>query len=350
MGERRSSTRMLGAILLLPLSSVAGEYHYQSTLVCSECHSPEAARGPGGPSALLASIAPPADSTLRDSLDAARSAVGPLKSEDTNELCLSCHDGQAAAPDVLGGHAGRYVRQAGALTTGSAPYEDWKGHTLGVAAVPPGGHAPMTLTCTSCHAPHGNAGYRNLGRDDEQPPPVSYARGTNDLTKDVFLRAGAPGGLGASYGVQGVDFNEPVPGHAAMDVFCASCHSAFYGPDGDPRMGGTDGTRWFLHPTSAADIGAQQSGGLHSSLSAFAANPYRLKVTSPAGEWGIQGMPWAGVAGLSASCVTCHKAHGNQNRSALIALSGQGPPTEDGDAAGARMGPMALCMQCHPVN
>src|SRR5574341_464453 len=58
-----------------------------------------------------------------------------------SQLCLACHDGQTFAPDVMGVNtsSNAYVRQAGALTTGTSPYESWKGHTRDGLTTPPGG-------------------------------------------------------------------------------------------------------------------------------------------------------------------------------------------------------------------
>ena len=43
----------------------------------------------------------------------------------------------AFAPDVQGINANSYVREAGALSTGQAPYEDWKRHEPALAEVLP---------------------------------------------------------------------------------------------------------------------------------------------------------------------------------------------------------------------
>ena len=88
------------------------------------------------------------------------------------------------APDVLGVNANASPtngRSAGALNnpTLGAPYDTFKGHTLGSAAAPPGYDPTQIgasatwytgttdgegLTCIQCHAQHGPAGaYRNLG-------------------------------------------------------------------------------------------------------------------------------------------------------------------------------------------
>jgi hypothetical protein len=74
------------------------------------------------------------------------SASGPnmrLLKAPANELCLSCHDGQTFAPDVLGLNTNASPsqgRSAGALNDPGqgSPYDQWKGHTLGSTNAPPG--------------------------------------------------------------------------------------------------------------------------------------------------------------------------------------------------------------------
>jgi hypothetical protein len=89
-----------------------------------------------------------------------------LRAEVTT-LCLSCHNNQTFAPDVLGANGGTAFtngRQAGALNMdNTAPYFDVAGHTLGSVDVAPGGtwKDSTGLNCTDCHTVHGNAYYRN---------------------------------------------------------------------------------------------------------------------------------------------------------------------------------------------
>lgn len=149
---------VLGVVALLAFAGAgwAGDYHYTTTLICSDCHVMHysqshgynangsgnyLAPGPGGPFAYL----------LRDEI---------------NQLCLDCHDGQVWAPDVFEANTGTAVRLAGGLnrTTSAGPYYPAGGHTLGSTATAPGGtwNHPEGLECVDCHWPHGQASYRNL--------------------------------------------------------------------------------------------------------------------------------------------------------------------------------------------
>ena len=69
-----------------------------------------------------------------------------------SDLCLSCHDNQDFAPDVLGANTGTHVRQAGGLNkigyTGA--YAEYKGHTLGTEHP----NVPGS-SCLNCHPAHG---------------------------------------------------------------------------------------------------------------------------------------------------------------------------------------------------
>jgi hypothetical protein len=56
------------------------------------------------------------------------------------------------------------------------------------------------------------------------------------------------------------------------------------------------------------------------------------------------GGPWTAAAfGLTPTCITRHRAHGNRNSFALISPSGSTPISEEGDDKV----PIALCRQRH---
>lgn len=314
----RSSGIAFGVFVSFALAGAgtAGEYHWGATLKCAECHLPSSddQRGWGQPP--LSTLQGP---TVINTL--------PLRKEG-DALCLDCHDGRADAPDVVGQNTATHVRQAGALPTGVPPFKWTNGHDLGVTAVPPGGTTAVTLHCTTCHNPHGSEYYRNL-------PRVTYAKGRNDLTKDVFLRSWVEGQIAVNYSADNVDFNEPKAHGSAMAEFCQGCHRDFHTVT-------AFGVGWRRHPTGAANISSVPGG--HSSLAAFGRRPYRVKVMSPAGDWGPRGSAWTeALSTLTPTCITCHRAHGNRNPFGLISPTGSQPITEEGDGKV----PQALCGQCH---
>lgn len=343
------------AILLATLASVparvrlgevrAGDYHERGTLDCSECH--------------VMHSGPP----LPGSGAAAERQAGALLRTDVNQLCLSCHDGSARATDVLGRNQGRApgdVRQAGFLNALGRVGLPATGHTLDSLESAPGSDPPWSpedengpghgLNCINCHAPHGSEpgapAYRNLRSDAGNNRPgeglVTYNAGrstTNDLTRDVYVRRAL------SYDEAMVDFNEPDRRDSAMARFCAGCHDRFHGlPGTDANIGGRpngSGLSAFVrHPSSGVDLGAL--GGDWSRSEAYLSHRNRVKVLSSTGSWDSPGDD------LTPTCISCHKAHGNDNAFGLIFRSGSGALSENGDSQGRAL--EDLCRQCHPAS
>lgn len=319
---------VIGVGCFVSSSCMAGDYHTGPLLVCSDCHTmhysvshnytggPPEPLGPGGPFPHL------------------------LKWE-ANLLCLTCHDGATFAPDVLGANTGVYVRQAGALTTGTAPYEDYKGHTLRSTMVAPGGawSNATGLECVDCHTIHGETtgiiyapGYTNgqwrnmIGSPGTAaaPVPVTYATRNNDPTKDVFERDPSLGQVEIHYSVNNVDFNEPIPTDSAYGQWCKGCHTDFHGRLTDPNILGSSG--FIRHPTAGINLSGEM-------LAQYKSHPNRVKV-----------LMGPGPDDYTPSCMSCHKAHGNENAFGLIYMAGTGVVTEEGDSGTALRD---LCWQCH---
>lgn len=302
-----------------------GEYHKGTLLICSDCHTMHDSQSHNfdgtAPAVPTLPAGGPFPHALKDTI---------------NNVCSTCHDGQSFAPDVIGANTGTHVRAGGALPTGVAPYEEFKGHMLGSTAVAPGGtfSAPTGLSCINCHSAHGNTNYRNLRPSSI---PVTYAKDTNDLTKDVFLRGWTLGAIATNYAASNADFNEPVSTKSAMAAFCKNCHTNFHGAATDANM--NNGTNWLRHPTANAEL-----AGSNLTMFSNASHLYRVKVMSPSGNWGTQGAQFTGApTDLTPTCVSCHKAHGNQNPFGLIFATGAVDITEEGDGVGVR----DLCRQCH---
>jgi cytochrome c553 len=296
----------------------------------------------------------------------------------SNLLCLSCHDGQTFAPDVLGFNANASPiqgRNAGALndTAGASPYQTWKGHTLDSTAVAPGFNptvigAPATwydptagLTCISCHAHHGPvAAYRNLGPTAlgsaiTDARPTYIISSTNDTLRDVWINlpsyiagSGSATTFNPFYATVYINYNRNdatvniTRTSNRVDTFCAACHGNFHGGPGDTNIGGT-GTPaigFLRHPTSQATIGFA-TGGAHSVLSLYVAATSKVKVYTN---------DYAAYSSSSPGCVSCHKAHGNQNPFGLIFLSrAEANPNEEGSTVtDFTVGYRNLCGQCHP--
>lgn len=333
--KRAASLLGVLSILLLPMVAVAGDFHTGATLICSDCHVMHYSQSHGYNADGSGFTTPLGGS-------------GPyhyLLRNDINDLCLTCHDGSSFAPDVLGTNTSSYVRQAGALNrpgTGQAA----TGHTLDATDVAPGSNPPWNeangLNCTNCHQPHGYNANGNAWRNTKHDPGnygfpgviITYATGTNVLTEDIYQVAAGP--MTTHYATSNVFFNEPDPTKSAYADFCKGCHTDFHGDKGGAELGGATGEEWYRHPTNDADIGAV--GGGHSSLGVFTGHTNRVKVMSASGVWDPP------AADSTPSCMSCHKAHGNQNAFGLIFMSGTGTVTEQGDDGTTTKD---LCKQCH---
>lgn len=334
----------VAALAVCTSLAMAGDYHSGTTLMCADCHT------------MHYSLSHGYDGGTAEPLGAGGPHARLLKGATPNETCLTCHDGQTFAPDVLGENAtGSYVRQAGALTTGTAPYEDWKGHTLGSTDNPPGNtgawrpDATEGLECINCHGAHGDSsrtpwpsGYTNGNYRLMTPRPgnyaaastyyfVKYAKGTNSTAMDVFERDATLDQPATHYAIANVDFNEPDTTKSAYADWCKGCHTDFHGTSADANM--NDGSDWVRHPSAGVDL----------SMSSFKAPTGKtnfLKVMDPAGQWD----PATG-SGYTPSCFTCHKAHGNKNAFGLIQMSPTGTVTEEGTETNTGM--RSLCKHCH---
>jgi len=368
------SMAILTAVLLLGAAAVstAGIYHSGGTLLCYDCHTMHFSMSHTWDGTGSISTTPSAGGNWLG-------ANGPneyLLKAPANELCLSCHNGSAVAPDVLeanfnAGSPGN--RSAGALNeTGAAPYQDWKGHTLGSMATPPGFNGTYTapshgLECTQCHTQHGRAGaYRNLGPRSIPESALSFEISTtNNTSKNVWINiAGLTGTPGSrtpadwsnSYDTANIFYNRiestgGTPSRSSsngVSRVCQSCHADFHGSSADAgNIGGTGAPpeAFKRHPTAGVAIGAMTGG--HSNLTgryAIAAN--KVKVAT---------IDYTNYTNSSPICQSCHKSHGNQNPFGLIFLNRAAVAVavdeQGGWAAGQTQntgeGLRNLCGQCH---
>lgn len=349
-------------VVALPVAALAGDYHVGAQLACYDCHTAHYSQTHGY-SADVAGFG-----TI--GIPPVAAGTGPfanLLRKEPNELCLTCHNNNAWAPDVFGVGTGPAVRQAGGLNAAAghlandANYDDTDGHSLWSTATAPGGTfaapAPEGLMCVSCHAQHGSATqYRNLlNRGAMTGKNLTYNRNADntvivplDLTKDVYQRAPL------NYAQSTVDFVEPTGQTTSpYGAWCQSCHTSFHGSGGAANMGGVTGgwsnpdplarVPWLRHPTADVNIGSA-GGTFISSLAQFNTHTNKVKVMDATGAWN------GTSATVTPSCMSCHKGHGNQNSFGLLWMGGVGPVTEEGDDAknlpdGSKY--IALCRQCH---
>ncbi len=344
--KRLVPVAMLGALCVFATAASAGDWHTGASLICSDCHvshgSQQHAYSSGG---LFTPLGPaaPYEYLLRN---------------EVNDLCLTCHDNQSFAPDIFGANGGVAMnRRGGGLNADPAHkandtgFETMDGHTLWSAETAPGGTFSNTagLECTDCHAQHGQTvtQYRNLRSSTSATnrfygKTLTYAVGTNDLTKDVFER------VLRGYSDADIDYNEPNTSASAYGAWCGSCHVDFHGAGGSANMGGASGgdpmtsptTAWLRHPQADVNIGWAPSRPYVSSLSQFNSHTNRVKVMDSQGLW--DGTATDNT--VTPSCFSCHRSHGDRNAFGLIFMSGTGTVTEEGDNGTQAKD---LCRQCH---
>lgn len=352
------------AIVALPAFAVTDNYHYNTSMKCSDCHSMHASSHENLPVVvgMGAAITDPNGGTAKSPYYFP-AALAPqhylLKNTD---VCASCHKDQTFAPDVVGDNLNGYVRSAGGVkeagdTTGG-------GHVIGTTTRPPGydgagvGNyfaAGSVLECYSCHSPHGGAGFRNLVPYQMRTAVTSANAGfitptvakaaAFDGTKDVTILGAdtyAFGGTFSNYygrdkvvysnNATGVTYNGTTSTNR-MDQFCGVCHGAFHGGAVTDNTTVGDGTTFVRHPTSTVTIGAAPTSYLAAANQAFA----NLKVYQATGT--------ATRSTDSPGCLTCHKAHGNNNPFALIFPGTTAADTTE-EGAGTYKN---LCKTCHSM-
>jgi hypothetical protein len=314
-----------------PGEASAAAYHYQSTLICSDCHvmhysvqhsetdgSPQSLPG-GGPFPML------------------------LKEDGSLGLCLLCHDGVAGIPDVVGADTNGLAERAGGFF--EAPDTlNFHGHNLGSSGSDGlhgsdactrchfgGDPATATVTCIDCHNPHGNGRPRNLQwvSDPDATPQLGLFIDPQATGLDRY-EAGR-----VAYGTSGtVSLRE-------VTNICLDCHHVFSGS----YYTGPDGSGHYLrHPVSESERGVSvpvslgdADGGTDSAHwvdgSGAGFDVPRLRYL------GNPSTSYASATVVSSDnnvfCLTCHKAHGSQHPFGL---------TWENPTLGA--GPSG-CDQCH---
>jgi predicted CXXCH cytochrome family protein len=276
-------------------------------------------------------------------------SVGPnsylLKAPSATELCLSCHDGQSFAPDVVDSDSyGLTERSAGHFAALETP--NYKGHKI---SRDPGGKAgsselcdrchfagsfgTASVACTDCHNPHGNGYYRNLWWASEpggEPPILASIRG------------GVAGR--ARYEATNVGYPAPSGGTwVEVTNMCIDCHHTFFGPyytDNGEWPGGF--SPYHRHPGTNTEWGGSYP------INRTAAHTDPTNWVNGGAGFTVRRLPFAVVGATDFStattvaatnqvfCLSCHKAHGSENPFSLRWDYGSGSATAQ-----------AGCRQCH---
>lgn len=258
----------------------------------------------------------------------------------TNKLCLFCHDGSDPnAPDVLDAvsmYQGSGDEHSGAGFLSPSGVANANGHDLGVSAasVPFSAKTNVTLTCASCHDPHGTANYRNILSAPAGGEGVSAL-----MAEDVFRDAppGNPPSVVASISA----YRKSNEGYKAKtSLWCAECHEQLKPTANnkfnrvhhlsDNRLNGdgypTDPTHWV------SGVGA--GFGLATGDTVEGVPRLRFQVS--------RATDFASTTLVNATneimCASCHLAHGGKHKKGLV-----WPYLETDNPADANSG----CQQCH---
>lgn len=269
---------------------------------------------------------------------------GPFKQimirSTTNKLCLFCHDGSDPnAPDVL--DAVSMYQSSGDEHSGAGFFVasgtgNVNGHDLGVNAstVPFSASTNVTLSCASCHDPHGTVNYRNI-----LVAPAGGAGIEALMAADVFRNAapGDPPSTTASVAA----YKEANEGYKAKtSLWCAECHEQLkpavnIAPNrvhhySDVSINGsgynTDSAHWLA--------GTGDGFGSVTGDEVEGVPRLRFQVATATDFASAT----AAAASNQVMCASCHLAHGGKYKKGLV-----WPYLESGSPADANSG----CQQCH---
>jgi len=302
----------------------AGHWHSPSQIVCSECHTMHYSKYGDVP------------------IEWGQSGPYPILLKDTaNALCLMCHEGNSSTiPDVMTDLSPDYTGAGGFFNNDNGIPSDMA-HNLGVVPpgeMPPGGSPNLSLSCSSCHNPHGSGNYRNLLLN---PPGAGNADVSVVAVQGNIADGDGDGNTpGDVYDPSNIDYVRNTSHVNGMSEWCNDCHNDYHGQySGETGTGPPD--PWIRHPQDVTIFGGAHTNYDHWSdtvtVDAIPAEE-RVEVQISFTHDGQFYVPGAGELPPNREsdevfCLSCHKAHGSANRDSLIYA--------DGNAM------LSTCQQCH---
>ncbi len=310
-------------------------YHNGATLVCSMCHVMHASEQHSG-------TVPPSVDVFGPYARETAPNKHLMRKADVVSLCITCHDGVAGIPDVIGADVnGLAERSAGhfELPTESNPrghkldyglsQQDWE---LCTRCHFGGQMATAAVSCIDCHNPHGNRKARNLQW-------ASWPGGEPDFGLFVDPAASGVNKYDASHVGYGTGNSDAL---REVTNMCNDCHHVYTGAGyNDPDNDGIhslhpsyDSERDDVNHISQGD-GRGTTDGAHwnDGTGAGFVGTSRLRfVKTTATDYTDTHVVDAATNGVF--CLSCHKAHGGDNAFGLRWDPSSGPGGKG-------------CEQCH---